>query len=78
MTPQEVDGTAVFPNYKKVIPDKTAGKVKFDNKALVKKLKEMKADGAISKKNPSVDFELQKNGDVLIDGTKIGTVSGRI
>lgn len=75
LTPQEVDGA--FPHYKKVIPDKTAGKVKLDNKALVKKLKEMKADGAISKKNPSVDFELQKNGDVLVDGTKIGTVSGR-
>ena len=75
LTPQEVDGA--FPNYKKVIPDKTAGKVKFDNKALVKKLKEMKADGAISNNRPFVDFELQKNGDVLIDGTKIGTVSGR-
>lgn len=77
LTPQEVDDTAVFPNYKRVIPDKTAGKVKFDNKALVKKLKEMKADGAISNNRPFVDFELQKNGDVLIDGTKIGTVSGR-
>lgn len=77
LTPQEVNDPAVFPGYKKVIPDKTAGKVKFDNKALVKKLKEMKADGAISRKDPSVNFELQKNGDVLIDGTKIGTVSGR-
>ena len=60
-----------FPNYSKVIPDNNNQEVNLNKKVLLNKLKEMKQDGAYTKKEPSITLEF-KDGDVILDGTVIG------
>lgn len=71
---------AKFPNYKKVIPDDSAMKIRanLDNKVLAEKIKAMKADGSVSKRNgkgelDTIRIDFEKNGNVMLDGTKIGS-----
>ena len=63
-----------FPNYKRVMPGSAnTQEVKFDNKALKEKLKEMKKEGAFNKKSSTgVDIEF-KDGKAYLDGTVIGS-----
>lgn len=60
-----------FPNYSKVIPDNNNQEVNLNKKDLLNKLKEMKQDGAYTKKEPSITLEFN-DGDVILDGTVIG------
>lgn len=63
-----------FPNYKRVMPGSAnTQEVKFDNKALKEKLKEMKKDGAFNKKTSNgVAIEF-KDGKAYLDGTVVGS-----
>lgn len=74
-------GNAEFPNYKKVIPNDSSMKIRanLDNRVLAEKIKAMKEDGSVSKRDGkgildiiSIDFE--KNGDVMLDRTKVGSI----
>ena len=63
-----------FPNYKRVMPGSAnTQEVKFDNKALKEKLKEMKKDGAFNQKSSTgVAIEF-KDGKAYLDGTVVGS-----
>lgn len=63
-----------FPIYKRVMPGSAnTQEVKFDNKALKEKLKEMKKEGAFNKNSSTgVDIEF-KDGKAYLDGTVVGS-----
>lgn len=64
-----------FPNYKGVMPTKNNQEVKFDNKALTEKLKEMKKEGKYTKAEPQIALEFE-DGKVMLDGVQIGSADG--
>jgi len=64
-----------FPNYKGVMPTKNNQEVKFDNKALTEKLKEMKKEGKYKNAVPQIALEFE-DGKVMLDGVQIGSADG--
>ena len=75
------NGSSGFPPYKKVIPSDSAMKIRanLDNEVLAEKIKAMKADGSVSKRQgkgilDTIRIDFEKNGNVMLDGTKIGSI----
>jgi acylphosphatase len=63
-----------FPQYERVIPDGNNEKIVLDNKALISKIKDLKKDGGITKKDSYVTMDIQGN-NLMLDGVKVGDVS---
>ena len=63
-----------FPQYERVIPDGNNEKIILDNKALISKIKDLKKDGGITKKDSYVTMDIQGN-NLMLDGVKVGDVS---
>ena len=72
---EKKDLRTTFPNYKGVMPTKNNQEVKFDNKALTEKLKEMKKEGKYTKAEPQIALEFE-DGKVMLDGVQIGSADG--
>lgn len=72
---EKKDLRTFFPNYKGVMPTKNNQEVKFDNKALTEKLKEMKKEGKYTKAEPQIALEFE-DGKVMLDGVQIGSADG--
>lgn len=72
---------AQFPPYKKVIPGDSSMKIRanLDNRVLAEKIKAMKEDGRVSKRDgkgelDTIRIDFEKDGNVMLDGTKIGSI----